>query len=136
MKRGKPLQRKTALNGGAPLRRGSPKRGGTSLSRTARVAPQSAKRQEDAKVRRVLVARLLRDRPQCEARWACQGARAVDVHERLTRARGGSIVDERHGHMIAVCRRCHDHITTHPKDAEARRLMLPSWHRCPPVGPC
>ena len=38
----------------------------------------------------------------------CSAARAVDVHEKLTRARGGSIVDE--ANVVALCRQCHDDI--------------------------
>lgn len=87
-------------------------------------------------VRRALVASLLAERPVCEARLAGCTGRAVDVHERLTRARGGSILDPEQAHMITVCRRCHEWITANPLAAGARQLMLPSWHRCPPVGPC
>lgn len=87
-------------------------------------------------VRRELVAIMLTERPRCEAQWVCHGARAVDVHERLTRARGGSITDPDHGHMITVCRPCHIVITGNPAKAEGRRLMLPSWHTCPVIGPC
>lgn len=101
-----------------------------------RVKPQSAKRQADMKVRRGVVAELLAETPRCPARLRCNGARTTDVHERLSRARGGSITDPRHGHMVALCRACHDWITTHPAEAEALRWALPSWHRCPPIGPC
>lgn len=86
--------------------------------------------------RRDLVAAMLTARPRCEARVLCRGARAVDVHERLSRARGGNILDPEQAHMITACRTCHDWITTNPKAAEARWLALPSWHKCPPVGPC
>lgn len=87
--------------------------------------------------RRRLVEALLAEFPTCQAGLAglCRG-RAVDVHERLSRARGGNILDPAQAHMITVCRPCHDWITTHPTAAELSRLALPSWHRCPPVGPC
>ena len=100
------------------------------------VKPRSAKRQADMVVRRALVRDLLRAAPRCQARYLCEGAPSVDVHERLTRARGGSITDPVQAHMMTICRPCHDWVTTHPADAERARLMLPSWHRCPPVGPC
>jgi hypothetical protein len=58
------------------------------------------------------------------------------VHERLTRARGGDFLDPVQSHAMTICRPCHEWVTTHPAEATARRLMLPSWHRCPPVGPC
>lgn len=102
----------------------------------ARVRATSRKRQAAAPVRRALVARMLAETPRCPARLCCHGAPTVDVHERLSRARGGSITDERHGHMVALCRACHDWITTHPAEAERMRWALPSWHKCPPVGPC
>lgn len=101
-----------------------------------RVKPQSEKRQADMKVRRGVVAQLLAETPRCPARICCRGARTTDVHERLSRARGGSITDPAHGHMVALCRACHDWITTHPAEAERMRWALPSWHRCPPIGPC
>lgn len=103
-----------------------------------RVKPQSDRRKREAAERRVLVRRLLAEHPHCEAQVLCRGAASQDVHERLTRARGGSIVDPEQAHMLCVCRACHDWITTHPREAERRRLMLPSWHRCPPgrMGPC
>lgn len=110
------------------------------MKRTARLAPRSAKRAreyaEPVTGRRDLVAATLAARPRCEARVLCRGARAVDVHERLTRARGGSILDLDQSHAITVCRRCHDWIGREVAQATARRLLLPSWHRCPPVGPC
>lgn len=99
--------------------------------------PRSAKRERDMVARRELVRDMLHWHPRCQAGVLCGGrARSVDVHERLSRARGGSILDERHGHMMTVCRADHDWITTHPADAERLRLALPSWHQCPPVGPC
>lgn len=100
------------------------------------VNPQSARRKADAVERRALVARLLAETPRCPARIVCRGARTTDVHERLTRARGGSITDERHGHMVALCRGCHAYITDHTGWADLTRWTLPSWHQCPPVGPC
>lgn len=98
--------------------------------------PRSAKRERDMVERRALVVQLLRERPRCEARWVCRGARSVDIHERLKRSRGGSILDPAQAHMIAVCRACHERTETHVADATARRLLIPSWHECPPVGPC
>ena len=41
----------------------------------------------------------------------CLGV-ATDIHEPLTRARGGSIIDR--GNMIQVCRMCHDWIHENP----------------------
>lgn len=96
----------------------------------------SAKRRQDSQVRRVLVASLLAQRPRCEARWACQGARSVDVHERIKRSRGGSITDPDQAHMVTLCRACHELTESEPAEATRRRMLLPSWHRCPEIGPC
>lgn len=109
------------------------------LNRRAPLRPRSpkmAKAYAKAGGRRDLVARLLAERPRCEARVLCRGARSVDVHERLSRARGGDILDPVQAHMVTICRACHTWVTDHPREAEAMRLALPSWHRCPPVGPC
>lgn len=130
------MKRSAELKQGTPLKRvGTLQRGVPSLAR-GRVKPQSEKRQAAATVRRALVARLLAERPRCEARWVCRGARAVDVHERLKRSRGGIITDERQAHMVTVCRPCHEMTEAEPTEATRRRLLLPSWHKCPPVGPC
>ena len=65
-------------------------------------------------VRVPLVRRLLAERPTCER---CKRAPSTDVHERLSRARGGSITDV--SNLVCLCRPCHDWITTHPLEAEA-----------------
>jgi len=136
VKRGAPLQRRTPLKANQGLQRGTSTLARTPLKRTTRVAPQSPKRQEDAQVRRVLVAALLAEFPRCQARWVCRGAKAVDVHERLKRSRGGRITDPVQAHMMTVCRACHEMTEAEPTEATRRRLLLPSWHKCPPVGPC
>jgi hypothetical protein len=96
----------------------------------------SVAREADAITRRALVATLLAERPTCEARWVCKGARAVDVHERLKRSRGGKIADPDQAHMVTLCRPCHEMTEAEPAEATVRRLLLPSWHKCPDVGPC
>lgn len=136
MKRGGPLQRRTPLKSGTGLQRGTTTLTRTPLERRTRVAPQSDKRIVAAALRRILVAELLTLRPRCEARWVCRGARSVDVHERLKRSRGGIITDADQAHMVTVCRRCHEMTEAEPAEATRRRLLLPSWHKCPPVGPC
>lgn len=64
--------------------------------------------------RRRLVASLLEERPACER---CQQARSTEVHELLSRARGGSILDVEN--CVALCHDCHCWITTHPAEATA-----------------
>ena len=99
---------------------------------------RSPRRAREMTARRALVEALLTERPVCEARLPVCTGRSVDVHERLSRARGGNILDPVQAHMVTVCRSCHEWIDAHPADAERMRLLLPSWHRCPPdgIGPC
>lgn len=86
--------------------------------------------------RRALVAALLAQHPTCQLQVLCRGARAVDVHERLKRSRGGNILDPVQAHMVTTCRPCHDWTEREPAEATRRRALLPSWHVCPPIGPC
>lgn len=92
--------------------------------------------------RRDVVARILKERPLCEAGWVigrhqkglvrrperresdpvykhCQGF-SVDVHEIKRRSGGGSILDD--ANLLAVCRFCHDWAGAHPKAAIALGL--------------
>lgn len=130
-----PLARRTPLKG-ATLQRGGSTLPRAPLTRSGGVKPRSAKREAAMVLRRALVADLLRHHPRCQARWTCDGARAVDVHERLKRSRGGSIIDADHGHMVTICRACHELTESEPAEATRRRMLLPSWHECPPIGPC
>ncbi len=110
----------------------------TPLKRRTRLKPISVKRSRLGKKRRNLVVEQLALRPWCEAGPViCDGiasgpyavARvdhecggyAVDLHEPLTRARGGSIVDE--ANTIAICRPCHDWVHDHPAAALALGLL-------------
>jgi hypothetical protein len=49
----------------------------------------------------------------------------VQVHEMVTRGRGGSILDP--DNCVALCPPAHSWVTAHPRGAEALGLMLPSW---------
>ena len=112
----------------------------TPLHRRTPLRRVSLKRQRLMQQRRVFVAEQLARRPDCEAgplirtgneAVAGYGAttpcrrRAVDIHEPLTRARGGSILDV--ANTVAVCRGCHDWIHTHPESA-TRLGLLRSKH--------
>jgi hypothetical protein len=117
MERRKPLKRKTPLTSTSELKR------------TGRLKPASTKRAKLLRERRAVIERVMVGR-SCEAhvliaqvdqRHVCART-AVDVHEPLTRARGGSIVDP--SNMIPVCRSCHDWIHAHPKDAQQVGLLL------------
>lgn len=92
--------------------------------------------------RRAFVERILRERPECEAGerigtmpatfvsdiddldgvWLGCARLSVDVHEILARSAGGSILDEKN--VLAVCRRCHDWIGNHPREAIGLGLRL------------
>ncbi len=73
--------------------------------------------------RRKLVAAVLADRIVCEVPW-CNHA-SQDVHEPLTRARGGSILDP--SNVKAVCRMHHDLIHLEPEWAYEHGLLIHSW---------
>jgi hypothetical protein len=77
--------------------------------------------------RRRLVAEMLESRPWCEVGLTICDGRAVDVHELLSRARGGSILDETN--CVAVCRSCHDWATAHPAEATAAGWLLSALPR-------
>jgi hypothetical protein len=65
------------------------------------------------------------DSPWCAIRWGhgCRGF-ADDLHEVLSRGRGGSITEA--ANTLPGCRWCHTQVTTHPAEAEARGFLLPS----------
>lgn len=87
----------------------------------------SPKTRAKAKGRRtVREAVLYREKGLCEARipGVCS-VQATDVHEVLTRARGGDILDE--DNCLALCRVCHSYITTHPNFAASHGFTLHAW---------
>jgi len=73
--------------------------------------------------RRKLVAEMLDD-AICAR---CDSARATEVHEILTRARGGSILDKEN--CVALCHDCHSWVTLNPQDAHLEGLMKNSWEK-------
>jgi len=84
---------------------------------------RSKKRQElYSKERIPLVIKLLEQYPICQR---CSQQRSVDVHEKKTRARSGSITDETN--LVCLCRPCHDLITRDPAEAHKRGWVLHSW---------
>ncbi len=133
-----PLKRKTPLRSKTPLQSKTP------LKRTGRLRPVSKKRQKLNRDRAKFVAHQLELRQWCEAgphitrhlvsrltetqkrsdsmkgQTICQG-KAVDIHEPLTRARGGSILDV--DNTVALCRSCHDWIHEHPREATQLGLL-------------
>lgn len=88
----------------------------------------SDKRRAENRVRREETRPAVMDRSggRCEIRIPdiCTGA-AVDMHEVLTRARGGSITDP--DNILAACRPCHDHVTDNPEWAAEEGYVRWSW---------
>ncbi len=83
---------------------------------------RSLKTQRKYRQRRKLVAELLTERPKCQR---CRRARSTQVHELLSRARGGSILDE--ANCVALCGGCHEWVTEHPAQAALEGWLLHSW---------
>jgi 5-methylcytosine-specific restriction endonuclease McrA len=111
-----PLERHAGLSRSVPLQRGGPLR------------PVSGRRAADNRARRKVVGQLYGgERPAC-VRPGCWRL-ADDVHEPLTRARGGSITDPEN--MAALCRPCHDEVTFKPTSelswAYEAGLLVHSW---------
>ena len=92
----------------------------------SRINPVSKKRQQVNVLRRAFVKEILDERTRCEAQipdvcshWA------TDVHEIMTRARGGSILDP--DNVLALCRRCHTFITDNPSFSQENGFTVHSW---------
>ena len=89
----------------------------------------SKKRSKEQRRRNKFVEEELARRELCEAgaviylqgkQSRCSG-RAVELHEPLTRARGGSILDP--DNTVAVCRNCHRWIHDNPQSATELGLL-------------
>jgi hypothetical protein len=93
------------------------------LRRLTPLRAQSAKRGRVAKQRRAFVADLLAAFPICQVPWCSRPSE--EVHEPLTRARGGSILDA--GNAKAVCRLHHDLIHAEPAWAYETGFLRHSW---------
>lgn len=93
------------------------------LQRSSKIRPRSKKTERTYTKRRALVAELLRDQPVCQR---CHSAAATDVHEILSRARGGSILDL--DNLAVLCRPCHSWITTHPALATEEGWLTSAWN--------
>lgn len=97
---------------------------------------RSPKKEAEYRLRRPLVARLLSERPWCEACpvFAAHDGKvtytrrpSVDVHELVRRSQGGSILDE--ANLMCVCRDCHRRIGNYPQLAFDLGLSLHGWER-------
>lgn len=96
------------------------------LRRRTRLRPVSLKREALEEERRDFVLRILLERPRCEVTDGHRCPRdSHHVHEKLTRARGGSIVDPTN--VLAVCAQHHRQIHDNPAWATELGLLTPSW---------
>ena len=94
--------------------------------RRTRINPVSKKRQKQNKERDFIRKVLFRERgAYCEAiiPAVCSYV-ATDLHEILTRARGGSITDPEN--ILLLCRECHRFITEEPEWAKENGFVV-SW---------
>lgn len=85
---------------------------------------RSKKREAIYRKRRPLVEQMLAAKPICER---CGMNPSTEIHEVVTRARGGSILSE--ANCRALCRACHRWITEHPAKAHEEGFMAHSWER-------
>lgn len=112
MKRGRPPKRRTPLAST------------TGLARVTPLRPVSANRRADNRERRRVVFAIFGDAPVC-AVPGC-GRLADDVHEPVTRARGGSILSA--DNMAPLCRPHHTEISDlQPEWAYEAGLLRHSW---------
>jgi 5-methylcytosine-specific restriction endonuclease McrA len=97
---------------------------------------RSKKKQEEYKLRRPLVEKLLKEKPFCEACpvFAEHDKKAIyirkqsqDIHELVRRSQGGSILEE--ANLLAVCRECHQRIGNYPQLAFDLGLSKHGWER-------
>lgn len=97
---------------------------------------RSKKKEEEYKIRRPLVARLLNEKPWCEAcpKFAEHDKvstynrnKSSDVHEIVRRSQGGSILEE--SNLMCVCRPCHMRIGNYPQLAFDLGLAKHGWER-------
>jgi hypothetical protein len=113
MRPGQPLNRGTGLATTVPPGRRTP------------IRRVSAKRQAENRERRAMKERRWPngERPRC-ARPGCPRL-ADDLHEILTRARGGSITDEKN--TVPLCRQDNDELTLEPAWGYEAGLLRHSW---------
>lgn len=124
MKRSTPLTRRTRLTATKSLERTTQLRDLNGLARVTPLRPVSKKRQAENRERRTVVRATFGDTPACVVPGC--GRLADDVHEPLTRARGGSITDP--SNMAPLCRPHHDEITDEqPAWAYELGLLAHSW---------
>jgi hypothetical protein len=124
--RKKPLRNTTPLAQGKPLERKTPMPRGKGLDRSAPIRQQSAKRKQANRERRAMANAMFPDgAPPCIVPWC--GQWADDLHEPLTRARGGSIVEP--DNAVPTCRRHNSELTGEPPWGYELHLLVHEWDR-------
>jgi 5-methylcytosine-specific restriction endonuclease McrA len=101
----------------------------TALARRTPLRPRKPMRRQSARKRaergpraRCVAAVRARSGGLCEGRvpGVCTGT-ATDVHEVVSRARGGSVTDM--ANCVHLCSQCHRHVHTHPLESYANGLL-------------
>lgn len=115
-----------------------------------RINPRSEKREAIAQERREFVARIIFERPYCQGPALLAllvregtlshldrsvvsvtvhdcGRRSTEVHEKLKRSRGGSILDPEN--VLALCHSCHRFTESEPRLATLAGMLTPSWEK-------
>ena len=110
-----------------PLRRSKPLDRGAPIERRTPIARMSKKASKIIAARALLRKRLLTERGECEACGVRNPPDGFDLHERLSRGRGGSPTDP--ANVMLLCRTCHDWAHTHPAEAAEFGLLDRRWPR-------
>ena len=85
----------------------------------------SPKRARLLRIRAKLRAELIGN--PCEAQLEGCAYTGTDWHERLSRARGGSVIDP--ANRVWLCRPCHSFVSLNPAWAEAEGWSLRRWEK-------
>lgn len=119
------MMRRTPLARRTPLQARKPLTARSAPGRRSEIKPVSAKRARENRERRAMKERRWPhgERPRC-ARPGCPRL-ADDLHEILTRARGGSITDE--ANTVPLCRLDNDELTLEPPWGYELGLLRHSW---------
>jgi hypothetical protein len=130
-----PLARTSQLQRTAPLQRSriTASRAGNFPAAGSPIRPVSSKRRAENRVRAAMADRLWPDRREGTVMCGCGRPEcqrpATDLHEPLSRARGGSITDP--ANAVPLARECHDEITFRPESelqwAYDAGLLVHSW---------
>lgn len=120
------LKRTGIKRGTKRLERKKPFESRGNLDRSTPIRQQSAKRQRENRERRAMKNEMFPDgTPLCIVPWC--GRWADDLHEPLTRARGGSIVEP--DNAVPTCRRHNSELTEEPVWGYELHLLVHEWDR-------